>query len=497
MSQTTLNVKVMRGAIWMVALRMCVKGIGLVSTLILVRLLSPDDFGVMALASSVFALVELLRAFGFETALIQNQNAGRAHYDTAWTLQVVFSLLAAGVVLLLAGPASWYYHDNRLDGLLRVMALVFLIGGFINIGIVEFRKGLWFSREFVLQISTKILAFLVTIGLAYYWRSYWALMTGMLTSQLTSLALSYALHPYRPRVSVTAWRELFGFSGWLLFNNFLTFLGQHAQNFLLGFLTDSRRVGIFAIGYEIATMTSTELIAPINRATYPGYAKVGGDRAGLARMYLDTISAIALLAFPTSIGIAATAQWIVPVAFGENWVEAIPVIQMVSIGGLFVAHNTNGTYIYLVLGRQNITSKLIAFNLLVYLPLLVYLTEVYGLEGAALAYLLSSALVFPIWLAQILNMLKISIRRFLVAIHRPLLGGIGMALCLAPLSEQVMLVLDTSSSNENVRLAVSVGSGVVVYTSILLSLWLVAGRPSLSVETRLLRWLTRRLAAAH
>ena len=90
-----VNASIAKGAIWMVALRFCVKGISIISIMILARLLSPEDFGLMALASSIYIMVELIRAFGFSTALIQKQDAERAHYDTAWTMQIIFALLSS------------------------------------------------------------------------------------------------------------------------------------------------------------------------------------------------------------------------------------------------------------------------------------------------------------------------------------------------------------------------------------------------------------------
>ncbi len=130
----------------MVSLRLSIKVISVVSTMMLARLLTPADFGLMALVSSCYAMVELIRAFGFDIALIQNQQASREHYDTAWTMNIIFALLASSVIVFLSAIISNFYDDPRLTSALLVIALIIFIDGFWNIGTVEFKKQLNFKQ---------------------------------------------------------------------------------------------------------------------------------------------------------------------------------------------------------------------------------------------------------------------------------------------------------------------------------------------------------------
>jgi O-antigen/teichoic acid export membrane protein len=124
----------------MVLFKLLDRGIGLVSTVVLARLLLPVDFGVVAMASSVIALAELLGSFSFDVALIQHKRARREQFDTAWTLNLLFALGCAGALALAAYPAAAFYSEPRLQPVILVLAAGTLVQGLENVGVVAFRK---------------------------------------------------------------------------------------------------------------------------------------------------------------------------------------------------------------------------------------------------------------------------------------------------------------------------------------------------------------------
>ena len=134
---TDLQRRMAAGAAWMILFRLTERSIGFISTLILARLLVPDDFGLVAMATSILAALELLGAFSFDMALIQNQAATRKHYDTAWTFEVLFGVIKCALLLALSVPAAAFYGEPRITAVMQVLALCTLLQGFDNIGVVE------------------------------------------------------------------------------------------------------------------------------------------------------------------------------------------------------------------------------------------------------------------------------------------------------------------------------------------------------------------------
>ncbi|MEM7044548.1 MAG: oligosaccharide flippase family protein, partial [Pseudomonadota bacterium] len=136
----SLKRQIAAGAVWLISGRLVVRLIGLSSTIILARLLAPEDFGLIALAMGFVALLNVMSAFSFDLALIADQKAGRAEYDAAWSMGLIKGIVGAGALLLAADPAGAYFDDPRLTPIFQVLALFILLRGFENIGTVDFRK---------------------------------------------------------------------------------------------------------------------------------------------------------------------------------------------------------------------------------------------------------------------------------------------------------------------------------------------------------------------
>ena len=178
MPPSTVQGRMASGAGWMLLLTFVDRSVGVVSTLILARLLVPADFGIVAMAWSFIFIAELLAAFGFDVALIQKQDATRRHFDTAWTMNVSLGAVILIMMLVAAGPVSRFYDQPAVFWVICALAWSPLIAGFENIGVVAFRKDLDFRKEFAYQIIRRLVGFAVTIPLALLMRNYWALVIG-------------------------------------------------------------------------------------------------------------------------------------------------------------------------------------------------------------------------------------------------------------------------------------------------------------------------------
>jgi O-antigen/teichoic acid export membrane protein len=468
--------QIARGAAWMMGLKLFERSIGLISTVILARLLTPQDFGLVAMAVAVVALLELMSAFGFDTALIQRQQTTRSHYDTAWTFNVLFGTGIAIFLLLLATPASAFYREPRLEQILQVLACSALLGGFENIGTVAFRKELDFRSEFRFLLAKRLVTFTVTVSLAFMFRNYWALIAGTVTGRLTSVLISYALHPYRPRFSLSARGDLFHFSKWILISNLVQFLTNRSTDFILGRTVGSHGLGIYNVAVEVATLPSSELIAPLNRAIFPAYSRLSHDLEALRLQIIAIFQMICLFVFPVSIGVLCVSDAAVRLLLGERWLEAIPIIQIASISGLASALQSNFYLAFLALGKPKAHSHLVAGVLAISLPGMVVGSIYFGTIGAAIA--LSSGTVLGL----------IAVRVAFTRVTGMRLSGLGAAMLRPALATTAMAIVvilvqictgpGYSRHSPLTELLVLVGAGTITYGSSVMIAWMVAGRPA-------------------
>ena len=484
------------GAAWLVLFRLTDRAIGFISTLILARLLVPADFGLVAMGTSILAALELLGAFSFDIALIQNQRAERRHYDTAWTFSVLFGCVNAVGMCLLAAPAVGFFNEPRVEGLMYALALCTLIQGFDNVGIVAFQKDLELHKEFWFGLAKKLIGFVVTITAAFALQNFWALVCGMLALRVTSLGLSYVLHPYRPRLSLAAAGELFGFSKWLLLNNLLIFLNNRGTDFVVGKVSGAGALGLYSISYELANLPTTELVHPISRAVFPGYSRLAADLTQLRLAFVQVISLVALLTVPAGALIGLVAEPLVQLLLGAKWMGAVPLIQVLAVFGIVRSlHGPNGS-IYLALGKPRIIAALQCVQLFIAIALMLYLVPRFGPIGAAWALLTGACVAMSANYAMVLHELKLPFLQLMAAAWRPFLAALAMALGVSVLDGLLWPSAGAAGLTANaVRLVALSAAGLACYVATVSACWMLAGRP-VGAESQLVSLLASRLRPA-
>src|SRR6185503_346011 len=150
------------GSSWMVAMRWAVRGIGLISTMILARLLTPQDFGLVAKAMLVIGMLEIMAETGQRLAIIRHSQPTRGHYDTAWTIGLIVNGTLALAMFAAAPLAELVFHEPGAVPVVRILALRTLLNGLENIGTIDFRRNMQFGKDFQYNIITKLLSFAVT-----------------------------------------------------------------------------------------------------------------------------------------------------------------------------------------------------------------------------------------------------------------------------------------------------------------------------------------------
>jgi len=483
--------KVARGALWTVMVRFALRFIGLISTMILARLLTPADFGIVALAGTVVTAMEMLTAFGFEVVLIREKNPPPDRYNTVWTLSVLRGIVLALIALVIGPFASDFFAEPRLDDVFAIIALSPLLHGLHNVGLVDFRKNLQFHREFHFLVTSKVLEFIATVSLAFIWRDYWALIVGIVLSQAIKLLLSYTMHPFRPRGSLRGAASIMSFSIWLLLNAILGFTLNRSDKFFVARMVGTVEVGFYSMAYELSNLATTELISPVRRVILPGYSKVAANREKLTNLYLDGLSVMLLLGLPVAIGIAAVAQPLVAVVLGDQWGAVVPLIEILTLCGAIRVAGANAGPIFVALGKPHVTTLRQLICVVIGLPLLALLTGRHGATGTAVAITIIAALSQGLTLAAAAYELDIRVRTLLGMVWRILASCTGMYLTVGALDR--VLIIDGAFA-DLVRLVALIAAAIVVQTSALLALWWMCGRPE-GAEAIALRALSERLRA--
>jgi lipopolysaccharide exporter len=470
-TELSLTTRTARGAGWVVGWRLATRLLGTISTLLLVRLLVPGDFGLVAIATTFSQAVDGLADIGVDNALIREPSVDRAMYDTGFTLALIRGLASSVLIALCAWPVGRFFGDSRLAGVLLALAVVTMLSAVENIGVVDFQRDLAFDREFKLLLAPRILGIIACVTTAYIWRSYWALVVGILTTRLVRLVCTYLMHDYRPRLSLRALPRLVGFSFWSWMLAWVSLIRDRIDNFVVGRMLGAADVGLYAIAWDVGFITFTELVAPICRALFPGLTHVRNQGSDIADAYFRAISATLVVTLPAGAGIALVADPLIRLAVGERWAAAIPLVQIFAIVGIFRVVTYIGATLLTVFGILQIQFSITLSMLLARFALLVVLIHRFGLVGVGYA-VATVAILEEIWY------LFVTFRRFGLRPADLLRNNWRPAAATAVMAGAVVCLQRALGTDATfTHLLVQVAGGGLVYAAALLAAWLAAGQP--------------------
>ena len=340
-----------RGAVWMMTLRWAVRLLSIANTAILARLLTPADFGLMAMATLALSVIAVFGVSGEDLALIRLGRPGRDYLDLAWTLKIITSSILFLIVLISAPLARLYFHSENVQLLVYLISFRVLLDGFMNIGTVYFRIDFDFAKEFRFFIYRKMSDVILGISCVLVVRNFWGLAIAIVLSKIAEVILSYAMHPFRPRLRLNKVREIWSFSSWML----LVWLGAHfagkADQYVVGATNSPATMGAYNVGTDVAVSPTIDLIQPVMRAMYPVYSRLLADPERLRAAAMLVIGATASVCLATGLGVSGIARELTLLLLGQQWGQATSLVFWLGIGAIPVGMN------FCIYSIMNVTNK--------------------------------------------------------------------------------------------------------------------------------------------
>jgi O-antigen/teichoic acid export membrane protein len=455
----------------MIGMRWSIRGIGLISTIILARLLVPEDFGIVAMAMLVVGLIEVLSESGQRYAVIREPNPDRESYDTAWTILVLQGIVLAAIIFAAAPLGAWYFEEPRSENLLYFLALRPLINGFQNIGTVAFLKDFEFQKDFRFGVYQKIIPVIITIALAWYLRNYWALAYGIVAGSLAGVVLSYLMHPYRPHFCLSRARRILGFSISILFQAISHFVSQKTDEFVVGGQYGAQSMGFYSVASDVGTSATGELTVPMSRALFPIYARLAYDPKELAATFGNALAAVAVLAFASGVGVFAVAEPLVLCVLGENWLPAATLLSWLALNAAAM-EIANACFPTLnAMGHERMALRLSWLRTLGLVVVLVPAAHLASIEVVAAGRFALMTAFLPVFLVYTSRRLGVPLMTSFRAIWRPAVAAVLMAVA-------IKLLPFENVGSVYLQLVSEVSFGAIVFTSALTMLWLISGRPA-------------------
>jgi O-antigen/teichoic acid export membrane protein len=327
---TNIRARLTRGSLWIASAKIVNNGLLAISTIVLARLLVPDDFGIVALAGSFIAIATAFTELSLGSALINVKDPDDDHYHTVWTLGLIRALLIAACICLAANTIAFSVGDMRLEPVLYVLSLSLAISGLASSRLALLERNLEFKQAFTLSLFSNTMAFLVSLSLALIWKNYWALVIGALAGQLGRIVASFMVAPYLPKFRWNRLPDLWRFSVWLSFSQIVSTLNYRSDQLIVGWHLGRTELGYYTVGGTLAQLPGREIVAPLTATLFPALSLLRDDPSRLRAGYVRAQTLVTAIALPMTALVAAFASPAVVLFMGDQWIGAIVVVQAVA-----------------------------------------------------------------------------------------------------------------------------------------------------------------------
>jgi len=394
--EKSLKIKSLRAAFWSMLGRGGSRGLRLASSLVLTRILFPEAFGLMATSNVILAMMQLFADTGVRISVIQNPKGAEPHFlNSAWVISIGRGVLLSVLVAALAWPLAGFYGKPELKGLLLLMALNPLIGGFENPALALVIKKFRVEKQVAYELSTHLLSVITSIILAWVLKSVYALAIGAVSLVIYRAIASYLVEPYRPRWEWDreAGSELVRFGKFIFMNTMFTWAVGNADMLLIGRMLDMDLLGSYNLGHNIGIAIYSFCLLFFTQSYLPAISVVSHDLSRVMRIYQRASSLVLAAVVPISVGVALFARDIITLLYDPRYQQASVALFWVSLAGMVRIIGLTVSNTFIGLGRPAYETMAMAIGL-VFVGSFIPLGVVYGgFSGAGAGMCLSMTLI--------------------------------------------------------------------------------------------------------
>lgn len=470
----SLRLRVVRGAASLAGARIAVSILNTFSILVLARLLTPEDFGVVAISTVTLSIILSLTEMSVRPALVQCEDPSREHIDTVWTILLIRAALVFGFFAVAAWPMAQIYGSYRLISVLIVTGLTGAFMEFYNPLITVATRDMRFRPLITFQICQKLIALSIAIGLALIFRSFWAIIIGNALGAVLVTLASYVIMPYLPRFSLSKIKEIWHFSGWILLSQLFETLNWRFDQMAISLVVPRAQLGIYSIADNLAVIPTREVSGPMKDAMFPGLASLAKFPERLRTSYLKGQSTVAMVSAPAAIGLALVADPAVHVILGEKWMASAPFVQLIALSYALETFASLVRPLGMGMGQTRPLFLAQLAALLIKAPLILLGLFMGGMIGATIGRAVSGLMHCHINFMVVRKLLQVSIWQQL-KVHGTTLAGL-FAMSIAVISINRFLLLE-GSADPLAQLAILTSVGALTYVCTIMLVWTAANRP--------------------
>ncbi|WP_223634439.1 lipopolysaccharide biosynthesis protein [Planococcus sp. 4-30] len=354
--EKSLKKKTVSGLLWSFGDMIGNQGIQFIIQIILARLLLPEDFGIIGMILVFVALSNSLVDSGFTQALIRDQKANQTDYSTVFYFNLGISILIYGVLFLSAPLISNFFEEQQLTALVRVLGLGVIINAFSIIPRAMFTKEVDFKVQAKVNMAASVSSGIIAVAMALLGFGVWSLVVRMLALNGVQALLLIFYRRWLPSLvfSTASFKRLFGFGWKLLVSGLIDTAYDNIYYLIIGKQYSATSLGYYTNAAKFSDVATQTLTATIQRVTYPVLSGIQDQEERLKQSFKKVIKLSGFLIFPIMIGVAAVAEPLILLIFGEKWATMIPYFQLLCIAGMLYPIHALNLNVLQVKGRSDL-----------------------------------------------------------------------------------------------------------------------------------------------
>jgi O-antigen/teichoic acid export membrane protein len=434
------------------------------STVVLARLLSPEDYGLIGMATVIVGFVQLFKDLGLSAATVQKAEINHQQVSTLFWINLVVSWIIALVVVGLAPVVAWFYNEPRLSGITLALAINFVFGGLTVQHQALLQRQMRFTSLAKIDIVSMLVGVIAAIAAAWYGLGYWALVVMQIATVITNAIAVWLICSWRPGFvsKDSAIKSMLAFGGNLTGFRLVNYFSRNLDNLLIGRYWGSQQLGLYAKAYQLVLLPIEQINSPVNSVALPTLSSLQSEPEKYRKYYYKAILLITTLGMPIVGFMFASADKVILLMLGKEWLGVVPIFQFLMPAAFIGTFNVAAGWVYQSLGRTDRQFR-IGMVMATTDILLFSLGLRWGAIGVAAAYGLSRPFLMVISIIYCYRGTFLNVANFFKTISRPIIAAVSAAIALIGIN--YFLLVD-------VNLFVGLFIDLCLYFCFYLSIWI-------------------------
>ena len=424
-----LKKQTVSGVKWLLAGSFSQKAISLITTVVLARILSPEDFGLFALAFVAINALGLFKSIGFDSAIVQRKSNVEKAANTAFFIIPLFGCVIYLILTISAPMIGRFFNNQEVASVIKSLGVIFIISCFGRVPAALLQRNMKFKRISVIEVSEAVLYGVSAIVLAVIGMGIWSLVIAYILRTLLRNILMWIFSGWRPKFEfdIKIALEMFHFGKFIFLSGLVWFLRTNLANLLVGKILGLTALGLYAIAFNISNFNAQYLGGKVHQVVFPAYSKLQNDLSTMKSAVLKIIQHVSIIALPIGIGIFLSAKELLTFVYGEKWIAATSVLKILVWAGIFNTLSASLSGVFLACGKPKLEFWIKTIQVLIFFVFISPMAKIFGINGVGVIVSISGFIVCVITLAWIMNILSIDLKELYFSLKPASVSSLVMA----------------------------------------------------------------------